>query len=78
MKPIQFNLVELMLAIPFAGLFTATLFAGLVGGIGPNYLNVLFFQLILFPLMYMVLLLMMRQHRSREGRVDHEEDPDAP
>ena len=78
MKPIQFSLVELMLAIPFAGLFTATVFAGLVEGIGPYDLNLLFFQLTLFPMVYMVLLLMMRQHRGRGRRVDHEKDPDAP
>ncbi len=78
MKPIQFNLVELMLAIPFAGLFTATVFAGLVGGIGYNYLNVLFFQLVLFPLIYLVLLLMVRQHRGKGRRVEREKDTDAP
>src|SRR3954471_4711912 len=65
MKPIQLGLAELMLAIPFAGLFTATVLAGLTGGIGSYYLNALVSELVLFPLVYMVLLLMVRQHRGR-------------
>jgi hypothetical protein len=77
MKPIQFNLVELMLAIPFAGLFTATVFACLVGGMGRFRLNLLFLQLVLFPLIYLVLLLMVRQHREKGRRVPHENDADA-
>jgi len=76
MKPIQFSLVELMLAIPFAGLFTATVFACLDGGIGYNDLNILFFQLVVFPMIYLVLLLMVRQHRER--RIEREKDSDAP
>jgi len=76
MKPIQLSLAELMLAIPFAGLFTATVLAGLAGRIGSFYLNALVSELVLFPLVYMLLLLMVRQHRGKR-RIHHENDADA-
>ena len=64
MRSIRFSLLELLLAVPFVGLYLA-LIVYAWNEFGPFFLHTVVYASIVLPLSYLVFVLMVRQYRER-------------